>query len=215
MGELYAAMIQYFQKNGASFLTQVLQHLRVSGISILAAILIGVPVGIFCSKSLRLYHVFTSGFGLLRVIPSLALIFVCIPFLGVGELPAVVALTILAVPPILINTALGFRNLPASVLETAVGMGMDAQHIFWRVKVPLAAPLAITGIRTATVEVIASATLAAYIGAGGLGQIIFTGLGLYRMDLLLIGGISVAILSLSADLVLSIVEMQVARRVRA
>lgn len=212
---MFEAITAYFQQYSWTFLDSLLQHIMISGISILIAAAIGIPLGIFSSRSERLYRLFTAFFGLLRVIPSLALLFIFIPILGVGVLPAVVALVILALPPVLINTAISFRTLPESVLETAVGMGMDSRMIFFRVKLPLALPLVLTGIRTGTVEIIASATLAAYIGAGGLGQIIFTGLGLYRMDLLFIGGVSVAALSLLADLLLSVAETVASRHVRA
>lgn len=209
------AILAYFKQYGGAYHDAVIQHITISGISILIAVAVGVPIGIFCSRSEKLYRRFTAFFSFLRVIPSLALLFLFIPVLGVGTLPATVALVILALPPVIINTAIGFRTLPESVVETAVGMGMDARMTFFRVKLPLAMPLILTGIRTGTVEIIASATLAAYIGAGGLGQIIFTGLGLYRMDLLLIGGASVAVLSLTADLLLSVLETVSARRVRS
>ncbi|HBT91827.1 MAG TPA: glycine/betaine ABC transporter permease, partial [Ruminococcaceae bacterium] len=101
------------------------------------------------------------------------------------------------------------------ILETAVGMGMDGGDIFRKIRLPLAAPMMLTGIRTAAVEVIASATLASYIGAGGLGDLIFTGLGLYRMDFLLIGGLSVAALSLLVDLILSLAEFGMTKYERA
>lgn len=208
---MYEAILTYFRTNSAHYAMSVLQHLKISGFSVAVAIIIGIPLGIYCSCSSRMYSVFSSFFGLLRVIPSLAILFVCIPVFGVGVVPATIALTVLAIPPILINTATGFKNIDQSVLETAVGMGMSRAHTFVSVKLPLAMPLLLTGVRTAAVEVIASATLASYIGAGGLGDIIFTGLGLYRMDLLLIGGLSVAVLSLSVDLILSLLEYSVTR----
>jgi osmoprotectant transport system permease protein len=176
---------------------------------------IGVPLGILSSRSQRFYNLSSGFFGFLRVIPSLAILFICIPIFGVGTLPAVIALTVLAISPIMINTAVGFRNISESVIETAVGMGMNKSRMFFKIKLPLALPLILNGIRTATVEVIASATLAAYIGAGGLGILIFTGLGLYRTDLLLIGGLSVAVLSLTADLLLYLVEHIATRYQRA
>lgn len=212
---MFEAVAAYFQQYSGAFRDALFQHLTVSGTAVLIAVAVGVPLGIFCARSERLYRRFTALFGFLRVIPSLALLFLFIPILGVGLLPAVAALVILALPPVLINTAVAFRTLPASVLETAVGMGMDSSMIFFRVKLPLALPLILTGVRTGAVEIIASATLAAYIGAGGLGQIIFTGLGLYRMDLLFIGGAAVAVLSLSADLLLAALELLASRHVRA
>lgn len=206
---MYESILTYLQENTGDYAMLVLQHLKISGISVAVAILVGVPIGMLSSKSLRLYNWFSGFFGLLRVIPSLAILVICIPIIGIGVFPSVVALSVLAIPPLIINTALGFRNLPPSVLETAVGMGMDKWRMFFTVKLPLAMPLILTGMRTAAVEVIASATLAAYIGAGGLGTIILTGLGLYRMDLLLLGGVSVAILSLLVDLFFSLLERRV------
>ena len=107
-----------------------------------------------------------------------------------------IALVLLAVPPILINTVQAFLTLPPEMLEASLAMGMNPREQFFKVKLPLAFPLMFAGIRTATVEVIASTTIASYIGAGGLGDIIFTGLALLRTDLLFIGGGSVAVLSL-------------------
>lgn len=196
-------VIAYFSTHGADYIQMVLEHLNVSILSLAAAILIAVPLGIACSRSPLLEKVSVGISGILRIIPSLAVLVVCVPILGTGVLPAVVALTVLAIPPILINTALGFRSVPADVLEAARGMGMDERLVFFKIKVPLAFPVSFAGVRTAASEVVASATLAAYIGAGGLGQIIFTGLGLMRTDLLVIGGASVAVLSLLVGMLLS------------
>ena len=135
--------------------------------------------------------------------------------LGVGTPPAVAALTVLAIPPILITTAVAFRSVPAAVIEAALGMGMNRAQLFFSVKCPLAFPLAFAGVRTAATEVIASATLAAYIGAGGLGVLIYTGLGALRSDLLWIGGLSVALLSLLVNRCLALVDARVRRYERA
>ena len=199
-------VIAYFSTHGADYIQMVLEHLNVSILSLAAAILIAVPLGIACSRSPLLEKISVGVSGILRIIPSLAVLVVCVPILGTGALPAVVALTVLAIPPILINTALGFRSAPADVLEAARGMGMDERLVFFKIKVPLAFPVSFAGVRTAASEVVASATLAAYIGAGGLGQIIFTGLGLMRTDLLVIGGASVAALSLLMGMLLSAID---------
>ncbi len=201
-GELVDKIITYFSENGQQYLQLLGQHIEISVIVVAIAAAIGIPAGIICSKW-RFVQIFTEKFfGLLRIIPSLAILIICIPFMGTGLKPAIVALTILALPPILMNTAQGFLNLPQEIMEAATGMGMGNVRKFFRIKFPLAFPYIFTGLRTAVVEVIASATLASYIGAGGLGNIIFTGLGLMRIDLLYIGGISVALLSLIAGWVL-------------
>lgn len=199
-------VIAYFSTHGTDYIQMVLEHLNVSILSLAAAILIAVPLGIACSRSPLLEKISVGVSGILRIIPSLAVLVVCVPILGTGVLPAVVALTVLAIPPILINTAFGFRSVPVDVLEAARGMGMDERLVFFKIKVPLAFPVSFAGIRTAASEVVASATLAAYIGAGGLGQIIFTGLGLMRTDLLVIGGASVAALSLLVGMLLSAID---------
>lgn len=147
-----------------------------------------------------------SFFQILRIIPSLAILFLLIPVMGTGLRPALAALIVLAVPPILLNTAAGLDEVPDFMLETASGCGMTAGQIWRRVRFPLAMPMILTGLRTALIEIIASATLAAKIGAGGLGGIIFTGLGLYRYDLLLIGGGTVAVLSLLAGILFSLLN---------
>lgn len=190
------SMIQYIVENYQTILTQLFTHLEISVIALLVATLIGVPLGYFASKSDKAEKMISMPFSILRVIPSLALLVLLIPIMGTGMAPAVVALSVLAIPPILLNTMVGFREVPEFMIESGTGIGMNEKEVLKHVRIPLAMPLILSGIRTGLVEAIASATLAAKIGAGGLGEIIFTGLGLNRMDLLLIGGISVGLLSL-------------------
>lgn len=208
---MLSSIVQYFATNSNEYVKAVAAHMQISLQSVLVAVLIAVPLGIIGSRSKKINRALIEFFSLLRIIPSLAILFVCIPILGVGVLPATVALSILAIPPILINTVLSLKSIPSSILETATGMGMEPLQRFIKVELPLALPLILTGIRTATIEVIASATLASYIGGGGLGDIIFTGLGLYRMDLLIIGGLSVSMLSLSSDLIFFLLHRFITR----
>lgn len=201
----------YFAERWPEWLTLVAEHLWISGLAILAAVLIAVPLGIACSGRAWAERLATGVTGILRVIPSLAVLILCVPVLGVGDLPAVIALTVLAIPPILINTAVAFRSVPAPIVEAARGMGMNTMQLFLSIKAPLAFPLAFSGVRTAATEVIASATLAAYIGAGGLGVLIYTGLGALRNDLLWVGGISVAVLSLATNRLLAWIDRRARR----
>ena len=189
-------MFAYIVTHGDSLLIQTATHLWISLAALTAAILVGVPCGYLAADLPGCEKWISAPFQVLRVIPSLAILVLLIPVAGTGALPAVIALTILAVPPVLLNTIVGFRDVPAFMTESAAGMGMTDREILWNVRIPLALPLIFAGIRTALVEVIASAALAARIGAGGLGEVIFTGLGLNRMDLLLLGGVLVAALSL-------------------
>ena len=173
--------------HGDALLVQIGTHLWISLAALAAAILIGAPCGYLAADLPGIEKWISAPFHVLRVIPSLAILVLLIPIAGTGALPAVIALTILAVPPVLLNTIVGFRGVPPFMTD---------REILWKVRIPLALPMIFAGIRTALVEVIASAALAARIGAGGLGEVIFTGLGLNRMDLLLLGGTLVAALSL-------------------
>lgn len=206
------SILDYFASDGAEWLQMVAEHLQVSALALAIAVLVAVPAGILCSRSALADRLATGIAGVLRIVPSLAVLIICVPYLGVGTLPAVVALTVLAIPPILINTAVAFRNVPAEMIEAARGLGMSPTQMFWRIQVPLAFPVAFSGIRTASIEVIASASLAAYIGAGGLGVLIYTGIGTMRNDLLWIGGLSVAALSLLTSRLLAAADNLVRRR---
>lgn len=126
----------------------------------------------------------------------MALLFLLIPFIGTGMLPAIIALVVLALPPLLINTILGFNEVSPLYKEVGTALGMDLRQLRRQIEIPLALPYILNGVKLALVEIIASATLATYIGAGGLGTLIFTGLGLYDMSYVVIGGVSVALLSL-------------------
>ncbi len=202
-------VLTYFSKHFSDYLLLVREHILISLSTVILAMIIAIPLGILCTSCNFLYKGVKGLFGTLRIVPSLAILVLFIPIVGTGMKLAVLALTILAIPPILINTALAFRTLPEAVLETAMGMG--AWRTFFIVKIPLAFPLIFAGVKTAVVEVIASATLAAYIGAGGLGSLIFTGLGLMRTDLLLIGGVSVGILSLLSGYLLNRLEHRITK----
>jgi osmoprotectant transport system permease protein len=204
--EPYAA---YFAANLHKFLAAVGEHFLLSGGALLIAAVAGVSFGVLCSRNKTVNLVISGVFSAARIIPSLAILFLCLPLLGTGFKPSIAALAFLALPPILMNTAVSFASVPAATIEAAEAMGMTAVQIFCKIKAPLALPLVLTGFKTAAVEVFASATLAAYIGGGGLGVIIFTGLGLMRTELLVIGGASVAALSILIDLLLSGLEKKV------
>ncbi|MCC6095353.1 MAG: ABC transporter permease [Eubacterium sp.] len=204
-------MLLYIQQNASQIGTQIGEHLYVSLLSLAIAALIGIPAGYFASLSPVKERILSIPFQILRVVPSLALLFLFIPIMGTGVRPAVTALTILAIPPILLNTIVGFNGVPAFMLECASGIGMTGREQFWHVRLPQALPMILAGVRSSLVEVIASATLAAMIGAGGLGEIIFTGLGLFRADILLAGGLLVALLSLGSGLVFDLIQRVVLR----
>lgn len=181
----------------------VQRHLLLVGIALGIGIAVCVPLGIVTSRSRLASATIINGFNALRVIPSLAILFLALPYFGLSLKSAVLALTILALPPILINTDAAFRTIDPAIREAAYGMGMARREVLRRVEFPLAMPVIIAGIRTAAVEVIASATLAAFIGGGGLGIYITRGFSLYDNAILLVGAVPVALLALVAEIGMS------------
>lgn len=205
-------IIEYYLTHTDSYWMAVGTHILMSGGVGLAAAVIGIPLGILCARHPRYSQYITGAVNIMRVVPSLALMIVLIPLIGIGKVPAVIALMVIAIPPILINTMAGFTTADSSLLEAARGMGMDEKQVFWKIQIPLAIPLIFTGIRTSIVETIASATIATYIGAGGLGNIVFTGLGVNKTYIIVVGGLSIAILSIAADYLLGAVQRNLEKR---
>jgi osmoprotectant transport system permease protein len=200
---LLSGAYQYFLQNQVTFWQAVVRHLELSGISLGVSILISLPLGIFISRRASIAQVTINFFNALRVIPSLAILFLALPYLGIGFLPSLVALTVLAFPPVLINTYTGMRGVDTAVVEAAYGMGMASGQVLRQVEIPLAVPAIVAGVRIAAVEVISSATLAALIGGGGLGNFITLGFDLYNVSIMLVGAIPVALLALITVFALS------------
>lgn len=199
--ELLLQAYDYILTHPARFFGALTTHLWLSTSALLVAGVIAIPLGILSARQASVSGTVMAAAGTLRVIPSLAILALALPFLGTGFAPALIALTVLAGPPILINTFLGFRQVPAELLEAARGMGMDFWDVLLRVEFPVALPAILTGLRTAAVEVVAGATLAAFIGGGGLGAFIISGLSLYDFRLLLVGAIPVALLAVLIEVV--------------
>lgn len=192
----------YFLDRQPVFWRAAGQHLTLSLTALLISVALGVPLGIWIARRAQAAQAVIGVFGALRLIPSLAVLFLALPYFGTGFRPALLALTILALPPVLINTYAGLRGVDRSVIEAAYGMGMETRQVLRQIELPLAAPAMIAGIRIAAVEAIASATLAAFIAAGGLGQFVYTGYTLNRPEVMLVGAVPVALLALVADLLL-------------
>lgn len=211
--KMFQQLVNYFQANSAEYWLALWQHLSLSVISLVIAFIIAFPLALLSYKQDFMRYLSQVLIQSLRVIPSLGLLFILIPFIGVGILPAIIALVILGLPPILLNTVTGFSSIDDAFLEVAKGLGMSNWQMFYQVILPLSLPYVLNGVKIALIEIIASATLATYIGAGGLGSLIFTGLGLYRFDLLVIGGVSVATLSLIVMLIFDYVIRKVQKRV--
>ncbi len=183
----------------STFFAHLGTHVGLSFAAIVAGVALGVPVASIASARPLARALTLGGAGALRVVPSVAVLTLTLPYLGLGFRPALLALILLALPPIVINTELGLRAAPPAALDAARGMGMTARQIRRRVEWPLAVPLLFAGFRTAAVEVVASATLASFIGGGGLGDFIVDGLATDDLGELLLGACSVAVLALLVD----------------
>jgi osmoprotectant transport system permease protein len=189
----------YFLGDQERFARLLLQHLALSLAALGVALAICLPLGVWIAHRARAAQPVINTFNTLRVVPSLVILFLALPFLGLGFGPSLVALTVLACPPILINTYAGIRSVDPAVREAALGIGMSSQQTLARIELPLAYPVIITGVRIAAVEVIASATLAAFIAGGGLGEYITRGFALNEAKIMLVGAVAVAVLALMAE----------------
>lgn len=182
------------------------EHIQLSFVAVAIAVLISVPIGIALTRYQRLATPIIGVASLFQTIPSLALLGFMIPLLGIGWTPAIVALTIYGLLPVLRNTYTGIMNVDKSMREAGVGMGMTTMQVLFRVELPLALSVIMAGIRTATVLIIGVATLAALIGAGGLGDLIFRGIAMVNTPLILAGAIPAALLALIFDTLLEWLE---------
>ena len=196
----------------ADFTAHVAEHLVLAFSGLALALAAGLPLGVLAAESRALRGVVLALAGVGRTLPSLAVLMLLLPWLGVGATPAIVALALLAIPPIVISVEVGIRGVPFAALDAAAGMGMTPLQRFARVVVPFALPVSFAGLRTATTETIASATLATFIGAGGLGDEIVRGLQTDDPALLFAAAAAVAALALVADLALGVAGRLTAAR---
>lgn len=200
------AVWDFIREDPERFNGLLASHLRISLTALAVSMLIYIPLGVLFERSQRIGSSAVGFISAFRVIPSLALIFVFVPILGFGYRPALFALIVLAAPPLILNTFAGMTNVDRSTIEAARGLGMNNAQVFFKVQLPLALPVILAGIRSASVEIFASATLASLIGVRTLGQYIFTGISLLDTTYLLAGGIPIVILVLLAELLLGGLE---------
>jgi len=198
--------MEFFAEQGDALVTATIEHIGLSLISLGLGILVAVPIGILLSQVPKVANVVIGIAGVLQTIPTLALLALMVPILGVGPVPAVVALFIYSLLPILRNAYLGMAGVNPNVVDAAKGMGMSTTQVIRKVQLPLAIPVIMAGIRLSAVYVIAWTTIAAYIGGGGLGEFIFNGLQTYRQDLIFGGTIPVIIIAIVMDLVAGYLE---------
>ena len=180
------------------------EHLMLTGVSTGVAIILGVPLGILASRVARLRGPLLGATGIVQTIPSLAMLAILLAITGkIGVLPAIIALILYSLLPITRNTLTGIQEVSSASLEAARGIGMTPHQQLWMIKIPLALPVIVAGIRTAAVTAVGIATLSAFIGAGGLGQFINRGLALANNNLVLLGAIPAALLALLVDFSIS------------
>jgi len=199
----------FFLDHRLEILSATLDHLLLVCVAVVFAVLIGVPLGALIVERPTLRNMALAMAGILQTIPSLALFGFLIPIPligGIGRRTAIVALVLYALLPILRNTYVGLAGIDPAILEAAEAMGMSRRQILWRVRAPLSLPVILAGIRTATVITIGVATIAAAIGAGGLGTFIFRGVAMVNDTVILAGALPAAFLAILADSLLSWLE---------
>ena len=202
MSKLFAT----FQERFGDWLTALGQHLQLSLLTLLLAIFLAVPLAIYLSTRKRASNWVLQVAGIFQTIPSMALLGLFIPIMGIGTLPALTALVIYAIFPILQNTITGLQGIDPSLEEAGVAFGMTKWERLKKFEIPLAMPVIMSGIRTAAVMIIGTATLAALIGAGGLGSFILLGIDRNNASLILIGALSSAFLAIAFNLLLKWME---------
>ncbi|MCG7419477.1 ABC transporter permease/substrate-binding protein [Macrococcoides goetzii] len=200
------AFINTFQERKWELLQTLFEHIQISFIALLIATLIAIPIGIWLTRHTKIAEPIINIAAIMQTIPSLALLGLMIPFFGIGRVPAIIALVIYALLPILRNTYTGIKEVDPSLKEAAQGIGMNTYRQLKNVEIPIAMPVIMAGIRTAMVLIIGTATLAAFIGAGGLGDLILLGIDRNNMNILLLGAIPAALLALLFDFVLKRME---------
>lgn len=191
-----------FSERKNQLLSALIEHIHLSFIALFFAVLIAIPLGIYLTRKQKAAESFIGMTAVLQTIPSLALLGLLIPLFGIGKIPAVIALVVYALLPILRNTYTGIKEVDSSLIEAARGMGMNNRRRLIKVELPLAMPVIMAGIRTAMVLIVGTATLAALIGAGGLGDIILLGIDRNDTALIVLGAIPAALLAILFDLLL-------------
>lgn len=198
--------VQYIIDNISTILAYLLEHIQLTVISIVIAIIIGVPLGVLVSYVRPFRRPILGCANVIQAIPSIAILGFLVPFLGIGEKPAIFMVVIYSLLPIIKNTATGLASINPEMVEAAKGIGMKKFEILLRVKLPLALPVIMAGIRISAVTAVGLVTIAAFIGAGGLGYLIYSGIRTVNSHLIIAGALPACILALLVDLLISIIE---------
>ncbi|PJO42267.1 osmoprotectant update ABC transporter permease/substrate-binding subunit OpuFB [Lysinibacillus xylanilyticus] len=202
-----ANFLDVFSERKGQLLASLVEHIQISFIALFFAVVIAIPLGIYLTNKKKIAESIIGISAVLQTIPSLALLGLLIPLFGIGKVPAIIALVVYALLPILRNTFTGINEVDPSLKEAAMAMGMNTRKRLVKVELPLAMPVIMAGIRTAMVLIVGTATLAALIGAGGLGDIILLGIDRNNTALIILGAVPAAILALVFDFLLKKLEL--------
>ncbi|GAE94926.1 osmotically activated L-carnitine/choline ABC transporter [Gracilibacillus boraciitolerans JCM 21714] len=200
-----------FTERSGDLINALLEHILISSIAVILGCILAIPLGIFLTKtSIRWVHsvAFTIT-NIFQTIPSLALLAMLIPLLGIGLVPAITALFLYSLLPILRNTYAAFESIDPEIIQSAKGMGYSSMQRLFQIELPIAMPYIMSGIRLTTIYIISWATLATLIGAGGLGQLIIGGLGVYNKPLIFAAAVISMVLALITDFILGVVEKKI------
>ena len=193
-------------ENFSQLLMRVWEHLFMSMTALMLGVLFAVPLGLVISRNKRLSNTIIAISSVLQTIPSLALLAMMVPIFGVGRFPAIIALFIYSLLPILRNTVLGMNSVNKDVVDAAKGMGLTNRQLIFKVQVPLSVSVIMSGIRLSAIYVVAWTSLASYIGAGGLGDFIFNGLANYDFKYIIMGTVPITLMALIIDGILGKLE---------
>ncbi len=215
MRQVLGETLAWLQANPAAFTGAVGEHVLLSLVGLALGIGVAVPLGLAVAHRPRQAELAIALAGALRTVPSLAVLAALLPLLGVGFTPSVIALMLLAIPPVLVNLLAGLRGADPSAVAAATGLGMSPGQLLLRVELPLALPLLFAGLRIAAVQVVSGAALATFIGGGGLGDLVTQGLALLDTGRMLLGATAIAALALLTEAGFGLLERRLQRRVQA
>ena len=206
-------MIQTYFARQDYFHELLLEHLQLSAVSIALALVFGLLLGILIAEQDKFSIPVLGTINFIYTIPSIALFGILLPLTGLGNTTAIIALTVYALLPIVRNTYAGLSNIDPVILEAGIGMGSTRWQLLWKIKLPLALPVIMAGVRNMVVMVIATCGIASFIGAGGLGVAIFRGITTYQLSLTYLGSLMIAAVALLCDILLGIAEKRITLRI--
>ena len=206
-------MIQTYLARQDYFHELLLEHLQLSAVSIALALVFGLLLGILIAEQDKFSIPVLGTINFIYTIPSIALFGILLPLTGLGNTTAIIALTVYALLPVVRNTYAGLSNIDPVILEAGIGMGSTRWQLLWKIKLPLALPVIMAGVRNMVVMVIATCGIASFIGAGGLGVAIFRGITTYQLSLTYLGSLMIAAVALLCDILLGVAEKRITLRI--